>query len=81
MNKFSSVFGTDSINIFKRGILQSSSRDRGREEGKRIYLLVAICRNVILPIRIGYSLREICGGLASCIGKLRHLGVDSVPTR
>jgi hypothetical protein len=24
-----------------------------------------------------YSLREICGGLASCEGKLKHLGVEN----
>jgi hypothetical protein len=28
-----------------------------------------------------HSLREICGGLASCLGKLRHLGVSSAPRR
>lgn len=27
------------------------------------------------------SLREICGGLASCEGKLRHLGVPAAPKR
>ena len=27
------------------------------------------------------SLREICGGLASCEGKLRHLGVPTAPSR
>lgn len=27
------------------------------------------------------SLREICGGLASCIGKLRHLGVRKAPNK
>jgi hypothetical protein len=27
------------------------------------------------------SLREICGGLASCFGKLRHLGVGEAPSR
>jgi hypothetical protein len=27
------------------------------------------------------SLREICGGLAACEGKLRHLGVDQSPKR
>lgn len=27
------------------------------------------------------SLREICGGLASCVGKLRHLGVGRAPKR
>lgn len=29
----------------------------------------------------GKSLREICGGLASCPGKLRHLGISSAPHR
>jgi hypothetical protein len=28
-----------------------------------------------------HSLREICGGLATCLGKLKHLGVDDAPKR
>jgi hypothetical protein len=28
-----------------------------------------------------HSLREICGGLASCLGKLKHLGIDQAPCR
>ena len=27
------------------------------------------------------SLREICGGLASCMGKLKHLGIEPPPRR
>ena len=27
------------------------------------------------------SLREICGGLACCVGKLRHLGMSSAPPK
>jgi hypothetical protein len=27
------------------------------------------------------SLREICGGLASCVGKLQHLGIGAAPKR
>jgi len=27
------------------------------------------------------SLREICGGLACCIGKLRHLGISKAPNK
>jgi len=27
------------------------------------------------------SLREICGGLQCCLGKLRHLGVNDAPKR
>jgi hypothetical protein len=28
-----------------------------------------------------HSLREICGGLACCLGKLRHLGVEAAPKK
>jgi hypothetical protein len=28
-----------------------------------------------------HSLREICGGLASCMGKLKHLGIETAPCR
>jgi len=28
-----------------------------------------------------HSLREICGGLASCLGKLKHLGIEKGPHR
>jgi hypothetical protein len=28
-----------------------------------------------------HSLRETCGGLASCLGKLRHLGIETAPCR
>jgi hypothetical protein len=28
-----------------------------------------------------HSLREICGGLASCLGKLKHLGIETAPSR
>jgi hypothetical protein len=28
-----------------------------------------------------HTLREICGGLASCEGKLRHLGVPDAPKK
>jgi hypothetical protein len=28
-----------------------------------------------------HSLREICGGLASCLGKLKHLGIETAPCR
>jgi len=28
-----------------------------------------------------HSLREICGGLATCLGKLKHLGIASAPRR
>jgi hypothetical protein len=28
-----------------------------------------------------HSLREICGGLASCMGKLKHLGIEAAPAR
>ena len=37
--------------------------------------------DAILPPGRAHSLREICGGLASCEGKLQHLGVGARPKR
>jgi len=28
-----------------------------------------------------HSLREICGGLATCLGKVKHLGIKGAPSR
>ena len=33
------------------------------------------------PMGSAHSLREICGGLATALGKLVHLGVRRTPTR
>lgn len=33
--------------------------------------------DAVLPAGRAHSLREICGGLASCEGKLSHLGIQA----
>ena len=53
MNKFSSIFGEDSTDIFEEGILPGSDGDEGGKRSKRVYLLAAVCSNALLPIRTG----------------------------
>jgi hypothetical protein len=33
--------------------------------------------DAVLPAGLAHALREICGGLASCEGKLSHLGIQA----
>ena len=62
----------------------------GRKGYQRFQLLAAVCLSACSHRQVGmlfcqlgqaHSLREISGGLASCMGKLRHLGIDSSPAR
>lgn len=41
----------------------------------------AFCESVFCQIGQAHSLREICNGLASCFGKLIHLGIKNAPKR
>jgi len=39
------------------------------------------CGHAFFELGQAHSLREICNGLASCFGKLKHLGLPSAPKR
>ena len=57
-------------------------RRRDLSEGRRV-LAVGISLWGMLFCQLGHahSLREISGGLSSCMGRLRHLGIDESPKR
>ena len=81
MNKFNSIFG-QILQIFPRGefydaVLQTGAERRAKGFSSwQQFVAMLFCQ-----IGQAHSLREICGGLASCLGKLRHLGVGSAPKR
>ena len=81
MNKFSSIFG-QILKLFPRTEFEWAVRDTGAERGAKGFTcwqqFVAM---LFCQIGQAHSLREICGGLSSCFGKLVHLGIASVPTR
>lgn len=81
MNKFNSIFG-QILQIFSKGEFYTAVGETGAEKRAKGFT----CRQQFVGVlfcQLGqaHSLREICGGLASCLGKLKHLGVESAPKR
>ena len=79
MNKFSSFFWTNSTNIFKEEVYKAVIETRAERWAKGFTCWQQFVAMLFCQIGHAHSLREITGGLASCLGKLKHLGVDSAP--
>ena len=81
MNKFSSMFG-QVLQIFSKKDFHSAVKDTKAEKGAKgfsswdQFVSMLFCH-----LGQARSLREISGGLASCFGKLRHLGIKDAPSR
>ncbi len=43
--------------------------------------LVSLRGHAVLPLAQAKSIREIFGGLACCVGKIRHLGLQDFPRK
>lgn len=81
MNKCSSVFG-QILQIIPRNEFEKAVRETESERSAKGFTswgqFVAM---LFCHLGKANSLREICGGLASCLGKLKHLGIPSAPSR
>lgn len=81
MNKFSNIFG-QILQIFSKREFYKAVIQTGAERGAKGFTcwqqFVAM---LFCQIGQAHSLREICGGLASCLGKIRHLGINEAPNR
>ncbi len=81
MNKFSSMFG-QVLQIFSKQDFYSAVKETGAEKGAKgfsswdQFVAMLFCH-----LGQARSLREISGGLASCFGKLKHLGIKDAPPR
>lgn len=81
MNKFSSIFG-QILQVFdKRDFLQAVRDTRAERAAKGFTCWDQFVAMLFCQLGQAHSLREICGGLATCLGKLKHLGVDDAPKR
>jgi len=70
------------LNLFPRSEFQMAVKDHQAER----YAKGFSCWNQFVAMLFcqlaqAHSLREICGGLACCLGKLRHLGVHAAPNK
>lgn len=81
MNQFSSIFG-QILQIFPKSEFYRAVRETQSERGAKGFTswgqFVAM---LFCQVGQARSLREICGGLSSCLGKLKHLGIDAAPSR
>lgn len=81
MNKFSSVFG-QILQVFSKSEFYAAVRETGAERRTKgfssweQFVAMLFCQ-----MGQAHSLREISGGLATVFGKLKHLGIDSAPSR
>lgn len=81
MSQFSSIFG-QLLQIFPKSEFYSAVRETQSEKGAKGFTcwgqFVAM---LFCQLGQARSLREICGGLSSCLGKLKHLGIETAPSR
>ncbi len=76
MNKFSSIFG-QILQIFSKQEFYHAVMETGAERGaKGFSCWQQFVAMMFCQLGQAHSLREICGGLASSVGKLRHLGEE-----
>lgn len=81
MNRFSSIF-SQLLQLFSRHEFERAVRDHKAEYHSRGFTcwgqFVAM---LFCQLGRAHTLREICGGLASCEGKLKHLGIPQAPKK
>lgn len=81
MNKFSNIFG-QILQIFSRSEFYRMVKETGAERGAKGFTSwQQFVGMLFCQLGQAHSLREICGGLASCLGKVKHLGIDKAPNR
>jgi len=81
MNRVCSIF-SQLLQLFSRLEFQRAVKDHKAERHMRGFTswgqFVAM---LFCQLGRAHTLREICGGLASCEGKLKHLGIPRAPKR
>jgi len=81
VNRFSSIFG-QILHLFpKREFFEAVHATRAEKGAKGFSCWEQFVAMMFCQLGQANSLREICGGLASCFGKARHLGIQDAPKR
>jgi hypothetical protein len=81
MNKYSSIFG-QILQIFSKNEFYKAVKETRADKGVKGFSCWAqFLAMLFCQLGQAHSLREITGGLATCMGKLRHLGIDTAPKR
>lgn len=81
MNRFSSIFGQILHLFSKREFFETVRATQAERGAKGFSCWDQFVAMLFCQLGQAHSLREICGGLASCFGKARHLGLHAAPKR
>jgi Domain of unknown function (DUF4372)/Transposase DDE domain len=81
LNRVCSIF-SQLLRVFPRNEFQSIVRELKAERHSRgFHCWAQFISMLFCQMAHAHSLREICGGLAACEGKLKHLGLSDAPKR
>lgn len=81
MNKSISMFG-QILHVVPKSDFYTIVKETGAERGAKGFSCWGQFVSMLFcQVGQAKSLREICGGLASCLGKLKHLGISEAPRR
>lgn len=81
MNRVSSIF-SQILQVIPRQEFQSIvQQHKGERHARGFSCWSQLISMLFCQLGRAHSLREICGGLATCEGRLRHLGLDNAPAR
>ena len=81
MTRFSSIF-SQLLQLFPRSEFeQAVEKHQAERSAKGFTSWGQFVAMLFCQLGRAHSLREICGGLASCEGKLKHLGVAEAPKK
>ena len=81
MNRFSSIFGQILHLFSKREFFETVHATQSERGAKGFNCWDQFVAMLFCQLGQAHSLREICGGLASCFGKAKHLGLQRAPKR
>jgi hypothetical protein len=81
MNRFSSIFGQILHLFSKREFFETVHATQAERGTKGFSCWDQFVAMLFCQLGQAHSLREICGGLASCFGKAKHLGLHAAPKR
>jgi len=81
MNKFSSIFGQILQFFPQREFYQKVCETKAEKGAKGFTCWQQFVAMLFCQIGQAHSLREICGGLATCLGKLKHLNITAAPNK
>ncbi len=81
MNKFNNLFSKILSFVSRAEFLEAVKETKSEYKAKGFSSWGHFVAMIFCQIGQAHSLREICNGLASCFGKLIHIGIKEAPKR